>query len=337
MKIKMDSDIGDANEWNEKASEYVESSRRNTLGQFLKAIDPTEEKKKETKPGQPTQYALYRDGYTTTTDTVESLPAGQYDITADSNAVYVVPVAPPTGILLELPEMRSEEVIKSVNRFWESEKDYKEGNDYVQGGAIYKAGIMIYGPPGSGKTSTIKIVNNKLIQSGGTVFYASGHPMTTMAWLGQFAKVEPNRKSIVILEDIDSLIQNYGESNYLEMLDSAKSVDNVLFIATTNYPERLDPRIYNRPGRFSHVIKIGMPTEAARKAFLEAILKKHDDVEYIVSNTRGFSVDHLTALVNSVYREKKELKNEIQRLKSLFRIESSSSDDAKIGFSNEKD
>ena len=71
-----------------------------------------------------------------------------------------------------------------------------------------------------------------------------------MAFLGDFAKIENNRKCIVILEDLDSLISNFGESHYLEMLDSAKTIDNILFIATTNYPEKLDPRIYNRPGRF---------------------------------------------------------------------------------------
>src|SRR5690606_38395846 len=52
------------------------------------------------------------------------------------------------GLLLELPEMRSEEVINIVENFWNSEKDYKEGNQFVIGGATYKAGIMLYGPPG---------------------------------------------------------------------------------------------------------------------------------------------------------------------------------------------
>ena len=94
----------------------------------------------------------------------------------------------------------------------------------------------------------------------------------------------------------------------------------MLFIATTNYPERLDPRIYNRPGRFSHVIKIGYPGPAARRAYLKAILKNHRDVEYIVENSGGFSIDHLTALINAVYREKKQIGDEILRLRTLFRM-----------------
>jgi len=271
-------------------------------------------------PGQVSQYALYGQGYMATTPTVPTLPPGAYDICVDNHGVFAVPSLPPSGLLLELPEMRSDDVIRIVENFWDSEKDYKEGNEFVVGGARFSTGILIYGPPGSGKSCTIQIVSNKLIERGGTVFFGSNHPSSMMAFLTDFSRVEKNRKCIVILEDIDSLIQNYGESVYLEMLDSAKTINNVMFIATTNYPELLDPRIYNRPGRFSHVIKIGMPTEKAREAYLKAILKNHRDVPYIVEHTEQFTIDHLTALVNATYREKKELVVEIKRLRTLFKV-----------------
>lgn len=283
------------------------------------------------KPSSYSQYSLYGEGYAPQTPTTDTLPPGTYDITADQRTVFVVPTAPPTGLLLELPEMRSEDVLKTVETFWNSEKDYKEGNEFVVGGAAFKAGVMIYGPPGSGKSCTIKLVSRKLVERGGTVFFSSGHPHHTMMWLTKFAKIEPNRKCIVILEDIDSLIQAYGESTYLEMLDSAKAINNVLFIATTNYKDRLDPRIYNRPGRFSHVIKIGLPTKAAREAYLNAILKNKRDIPIIVDRTANFTIDHITALVNAVYREKKDLLNEIERLRALFKLEKET-DEPRMGF-----
>ena len=172
----------------------------------------------------------------------------------------------------------------------------------------------------SGKSCTIKIVSKKLIERDGTVFFADSSPTQVNAFLTDFARVERNRKCIVILEDFDSLIAKYNEDGYLKMLDSANSIDNVMFIATTNYPERLDPRIYNRPGRFSQVVKIGLPTPAARTAFLKAILKNHRDVEKIVELTEKFSIDHLSSLVNGVYREKKDLEKEIERLRKLFKV-----------------
>lgn len=328
-------DHSDELDFLEQAEESSGSFAKITKGPRIYPDDFADEygigEDKEVNHGQPSQYALYGPGYKPTTPTVPSLPPGCYDITADQNGIYVVPAIKPTGLLLELPEMRSEHVISIVENFWNSEKDYKEGNEFVIGGAAYKAGIMIYGPPGSGKSCTIKIVSNKLVERGGTVFYSSGNPGMTVAFLAEFSKIEKNRKCIVILEDIDSLIAQHGESNYLEMLDSAKTIDNVLFIATTNYPDRLDPRIYNRPGRFSHVVKIGLPGDAAREAFLKAILKNHRDVAYIVSKSSGFTIDHLSALVNAVYREKKDLTKEIERLRTLFKVPKSE-DTKRMGF-----
>ena len=288
-------------------------------------------KDKEPIPGQPSQYSLYGPGYSPTTATISTLPAGCYEIQCDPNKIFAAPTPKPSGLLLELPEMRSEEVIKSIENFWNSEKDYKEGNEFVVGGATFKAGIMLYGPPGSGKSCTIKIVSNKLVERGGTVFYASIFPSGVNEFLNSFSRIEENRKCIVILEDLDSLIETYGETSYLEMLDSAKTIDNVLFIATTNYPERLDPRIYNRPGRFSHVIKVGLPGPKAREAFLKAILKNHSDVAEIVEKSSGFSVDHLSALCNGVYREKKKLGEELDRLRALFKIPKAD-ESTKLGF-----
>lgn len=319
MEIQMSNEINDASEWAAASENFDSDKTESKKNRPIRQLDYDEDDK-AINPGMPNQYAMYGSGFMATTPTIKSLEAGCYDIQTDNRGVFVVPALPPSGILLELPEMRSDEVIRVIDNFWNSEKDYKEGNEFVVGGAQFKAGVMIYGPPGSGKSCTIKIVSKKLVERGGTVFFSSGHPANTMHWLEDFARVEPNRKCIVILEDIDSLISNFGESCYLEMLDSAKTINNILFIATTNYPEHLDPRIYNRPGRFSHVIKIGLPVAATREAYLKAILKNHKDIEQIVKESEGFTIDHLTALVNSVYREKKDLLTELKRLRTLFKV-----------------
>lgn len=276
--------------------------------------------KERARPGAPSQWAIYGPGYKATTPTISELAPGCYDIMPSDQGPFAAPALPPSGLLLELPEMRSEHVIQLVERFWNSEKDYKEGNEFIRGGAAYRCGIMLYGAPGTGKSCTIKLVSKKLIERGGTVFYSDLHPQAVQNFLGDFARIERNRKCVVILEDFDSLIQSYGEACYLQMLDSGKTVDNIMFIATTNYPERLDPRIYNRPGRFSHIVKIGLPSAPARRAYLKAVLKNHRDVETIVEMTEGFSIDHLSALISGVYREKKDLHDEIARLRTLFKV-----------------
>lgn len=325
----------DSEEFVELTKNYEKSDRSNGMTFTWPSSQMPESlpiKSEEVVPGQPSQYALYGPGYKPTTPTIDTLKPGCYDIRVNQEGTFVVPLAEPSGLLLELPQMRSDHVIGLVDNFWNSEKDYKEGNDFVIGGAIFKAGILLYGPPGSGKSCTIKIVSKKLVARDGTVFFGDTHPSNIIDFLDSFSKIEPNRKTIVILEDLDSLISRFGEDGYLQLLDSAKSANNTLFIATTNYPERLDPRIFNRPGRFSHVVKIGLPTAEARRAYLEAILKNHRDVDYIVENSASFTVDHLTALVNATYREKKNLKEELERLRTLFKIPKSEENTASIGF-----
>lgn len=325
------SEISDAEEFATRSDEYKKPIVPSGILAQNSFPESKEYESKQVTPGQPTQYSIYGPGYAATTPTIPTLPPGCYDISVDNNRTYVVPTPKPTGLLLELPEMRSDDVIKLIENFWDSEKDYKEGNEFVVGGAAFKAGVMLYGPPGSGKSCTIKIVANKLVERGGTVFYASIYPQVVTTFLTDFSKIEKDRKCIVILEDIDSLIEGFGEARYLEMLDSAKTIDNVLFIATTNYPERLDQRIYNRPGRLAHVVKVGLPGPKAREAFLKAILKNHRDVEEIVEKSSGFSIDHLSALTNSVYREKKPLKQELERLRTLFKIPKCE-EERKLGF-----
>ena len=318
---KNSSELEDAKEFADLLDVIEESLANMPVASPDETSSYTTKRSKDLNPGQPTQYSLYGAGYTTTTPTIDVLPSGCYDVHSDSKCVYVTPALKPSGLLLDLPEMRSDDVIRLIDNFWNSESDYKDGNEFVIGGAAFKGGIFIFGPPGSGKSCTIKIISRKLVEDrGGIVFYGSTPPSQLMSFLTDFAKVETNRKSIVILEDIDSLINKYGETEYLEMLDSAKTINNVLFIATTNYPERMDPRIYNRPGRFSHVIKIGYPGAKTREAYLKAILKNHRDVEEIVAKSAGFTIDHLTALINAVYREKKDLAQEIERIKILFKM-----------------
>lgn len=114
--------------------------------------------------------------------------------------------------------------------------------------------------------------------------------------------IEPNRPVVAIMEDLDALIQRYGEHEYLALLDGEAQVDRIVFIATTNYPEKLDRRFCDRPSRFDTVQYIGMPSREARKAYLKAKEPSLDvkELKIWVEATDGFSLAHLKELIVAV-------------------------------------
>ena len=78
-------------------------------------------------------------------------------------------------------------------------------------------------------------------------------------------------------------------------MDGELQIDNVLFVATTNYPEKLDRRLVCRPSRFDIIRKVGMPTASAREVYLQTKNKRlcSDSAELAdwVKQTEGFYVN----------------------------------------------
>ena len=87
----------------------------------------------------------------------------------------------------------------------------------------------------------------------------------------------------------------------LSCLDGENQVDCVLNIATTNYPEKLDKRIINRPRRFDRVVKIGFPDANIREQYFSLKLKiDKNEVKQWVKLTNNFSFAAMTDLVINV-------------------------------------
>lgn len=301
----------------DKFSSFSSSSSRQLKSKSDRAV-PSSSKEKVT-PGELVQWAFNGPGYIPCTSTARDIPPGIYDIQFHNNTPTLVPKKVNTDKLLRLPDSKSDMLIAEVHKFWSLRDQFKNGNDLAYGGYLHKRGYMLFGPPGSGKTSTVKFLSQDIVAMGGIVIYADVEPSTVSHMISAVSIIEPDKQMIVVLEDFDSLVENMGESGYLALLDGESSTDNTLFLATTNYPSRLDPRIYNRPGRFSDVVKIGMPAPEARRMYLEQKIKRKDDIEQIVNITEGFSLDHLKSLVLGVYFEGKQLESEVKRLRNLFR------------------
>lgn len=244
----------------------------------------------------------------------EILPPGVYRVDADQLGPFFVRSKLVTDNLIELDDAATNRVLRSIRTFWKSRPEY------VKRGVLYKRGLLLWGPAGSGKTATLALLINDLLRLNGLVFICQ-NPQLLSVMLEVLRRIEPLRNVIVVMEDVDELVQRFGEHDLLALLDGESQIDNVVNIATTNYPERLGARIVNRPSRFDERILIDMPNEAAREKYLRHVTKTENMPEEMlhdwVKQTKGFSVAHLRELVVAVFCLSQPFDEVIDRLSKM--------------------
>jgi transitional endoplasmic reticulum ATPase len=140
-------------------------------------------------------------------------------------------------------------------------------------------GILLYGPPGCGKTLLAKAVANESEAN----FISIKGPEIFSKWVGEsekairevFRKGRTAAPAIIFFDEIDAIVprrgSGYGDSGVTERvisqllteLDGIETLDNVVVIAATNRPDILDPAIL-RPGRFDRIIYVPPLNEETR-------------------------------------------------------------------------
>ena len=151
-----------------------------------------------------------------------------------------------TDDLLLTPDSLENEIFGEIQTFWTKSENFKKL------GFLHRRGIILHGPPGTGKTSLIHLIAQKTLANDGMVFYI-GDPDDAKTCLKHFRAIEPTRPIICIYEEIESLINCYGESSILSLLDGEDQINHCVNIATTNFLKKLDGRITNRPKRFDRI------------------------------------------------------------------------------------
>ncbi len=153
---------------------------------------------------------------------------------------------------------------------------------YRQLGINAPRGIILYGPPGAGKTHIARAVANEVEAR---VYYISG-PDIIGTYAGEtegnlrriFAEAGHHSPSIVFIDELDALAPKRGETGahadirivtqLLALMDGLTRVDSVVVIGTTNRLEAVDPA-FRRPGRFDREIFVGPPETVGRREILE--------------------------------------------------------------------
>lgn len=268
------------------------------------------------------QWGVYKEGiYYPSFSTVKKLEPGFYDIGSNHNIGHFLKKKEIyTDELIQLPSDELLDMINDIETFWKRADIFKEYK------FVYKRGLLLYGLPGMGKSCIIQLCTKYLIEElGGIVInlYDSNSVELYHQMIGDIREVEPNRPLIVIMEDIDVIIgeRNYGASLLLNILDGVKQIDNVVYIATTNYPEKLEERVTNRPSRFDKRYEIKPPSREVREKYFKTKLKPKDletiELNRWLDQTEGMSLAHLKELIISVVAIGNEFDEAIARLKDL--------------------
>jgi hypothetical protein len=224
----------------------------------------------------------------------DAIPPGIYRMSMEPNRGEVfLRQHNDTDALIALPDSGSEEVLAEIDEFKGLRPKFREY------GFLYKRGILLWGPPGSGKTCTLQLAMRSMIETHNAIGVLVDHPGVAASCLQTLRRIEPERQIVALMEDLDALCEQYDESAYLSLLDGESQVDNIIFIATTNYPEKLDKRFTDRPSRFDTVRYVGMPSANARRLYLVTKSPQLDagTVEAMVRVSEGYSIAHLRELV----------------------------------------
>ncbi|KZF20234.1 P-loop containing nucleoside triphosphate hydrolase protein [Xylona heveae TC161] len=167
-------------------------------------------------------------------------------------------------------------IITDARRFFDSR------STYAQLRVPWKRGLIYYGPPGNGKTISIKAMMHDLYNRKPAVptLYVktlSGYLPPAMALAEIFSKARQEAPCFLVFEDLDSIVSDSVRSFFLNEVDGLSSNDGILMVGSTNHLERLDPGISKRPSRFDRKYLFPNPNEAERVKYCEYWQRKLSD------------------------------------------------------------
>uniref|UniRef100_A0A7S2R482 Vesicle-fusing ATPase n=1 Tax=Rhizochromulina marina TaxID=1034831 RepID=A0A7S2R482_9STRA len=167
-------------------------------------------------------------------------------------------------------------------------------------------GVLMFGPPGSGKTTIARAVAAET----GAFFFLINGPEVMSKLAGEsetnlrkaFEEAEKNAPAIIFIDEIDSIapardkaggeVERRIVSQLLTLMDDLKPTSNVVVLAATNRPAVLDPAL-RRFGRFDRELDVGVPDEKGRLEILRIKtqgMRLHEDVDLALTSkdTHGF-------------------------------------------------
>ena len=197
-----------------------------------------------------------------------------------------------------LPAELKKDIVDNTELFFQK-------NDFFEGlGIPRKRGFLLVGQPGNGKTflcHAMAFHMHTMFNVKALTFNINASIDTDLI-IDLYRIAAERSPALVIIEDIESLLTDTGvtRSGLLNVLDGLNSPNGVLTIATTNYPERLDPALAHRPSRFDRVWTIPLPDANQRIEYLQTLFSSYNFSEDMYTafakKTEGWSMAYIKEL-----------------------------------------
>ena len=204
----------------------------------------------------------------------------------------------------------TQELLEEIDLFWSKSKEYEENN------LIHKRGILLQGIPGSGKSSTITLLSNKIIEKGGVVFKISDFRNldTYISFIRNFFRViQPDTPVITILEDLDKYRD--VEVSLLDFFDGKTQINHHVLITTSNNTEDI-PDSFLRPSRIDLIVEINETSEQTREEFFKFKKVPENDLKKLVKETKDCSLAELKEVYLCIYLLGYSLEKAVNKVKN---------------------
>ncbi|MCJ7720338.1 MAG: CDC48 family AAA ATPase [Candidatus Hadarchaeum sp.] len=236
------------------------------------------------------------------------------------NGLKMVEPSAMREVFIEVPNVRWED----VGGLEEAKQELREAVEwplkhpeaFKRMGIEPPHGILMYGPPGSGKTLLARAVATESEAN----FIAIKGPELLSKWVGEsekgvretFRKARMAAPAIVFFDEMDAIVPSrssgFGDSHVTERvisqllteLDGLEKLENVVVLAATNRPDLIDSAVL-RPGRFDRLVLVQAPDKKARLEIFKIHTKgmplaKDVDLNALATETEGYVGSDITAL-----------------------------------------
>ncbi len=201
---------------------------------------------------------------------------------------------------LVLPGTLARDIRADARRFFERKAFYESHR------LPWKRGLLFIGPPGNGKTHSVRALLNELDRPVIFVRGFEGKNVTVAGGIAQvFDRARRMAPAVIVFEDLDCLIDDGSRSLLLNELDGVARNHGLFVVATTNHPEKLDRSLLDRPSRFDRKFHFPLPDEAVRRAYLSKLTAREaaalqlspEAIDTLVERTNGFTFAYLKELL----------------------------------------